>query len=34
MSEEEIYDLVKAMGHTEETIKEVEEEIKNIRYKG
>lgn len=34
MSEEEIYDLVKAMGHTQETIKEVEEEIKNIRYKG
>lgn len=34
MSEEEVYDFIKAMGHTEETIKEVEEEIKNIRYKG
>ena len=34
MSEEEIYDFIKAMGHTETTIQEVEEEIKNIRYKG
>ena len=34
MSEEEIYDFIKAMGHTEDTIKEVEEEIKKIKYKG
>ena len=34
MSEEEIYDFIRAMGHTEATIQEVEEEIKNIRYKG
>lgn len=34
MSEEEIYDFIKAMGHTNDTIKEVEEEIKKIKYKG